>query len=268
MPLAAGRRRAAPGRAVPGATAAARPRPPVPDEAGARRSPALVQRRRSRVPLQHLAAPGSGTWAGVGPGVFVPRPETEVVGWWRSTRRVRQPARSSSTSAPVGAHRARDRQGGPAPRVHAVEGPGAIARTWGAERNVDRASCCGRRRTTPALTDLDGTVDVVVSNPPYVPRCGARDPEVAEHDPPLALSAAARTDSTCRAGWRARPPAAAARRPARHRARRRAGRRRPRGRARSTGAFEQIESRDDLTGRPRMLVARRSSTLSVTDSAP
>ena len=38
--------------------------------------------------------------------------------------------------------------------------------------------------------------------------------------------------------------------------------------ARSTGAFEQIESRDDLTGRPRMLVARRSSHPLVTDSSP
>ena len=38
-----------------------------------------------------------------------------------------------------------------------------------------------------ALGELDGTVDVVVSNPPYVPD-GARVPrEVAEHDPPLAL---------------------------------------------------------------------------------
>jgi release factor glutamine methyltransferase len=37
------------------------------------------------------------------------------------------------------------------------------------------------------LTALDGTVDVVVSNPPYVPD-GARLPrEVADHDPPLAL---------------------------------------------------------------------------------
>jgi release factor glutamine methyltransferase len=39
-----------------------------------------------------------------------------------------------------------------------------------------------------AFDDLDGTVDVVVSNPPYIP-LGAviRDPEVAAHDPALAL---------------------------------------------------------------------------------
>jgi release factor glutamine methyltransferase len=37
------------------------------------------------------------------------------------------------------------------------------------------------------LPDLDGAVDLVVSNPPYVPD-GARVPrEVADHDPPLAL---------------------------------------------------------------------------------
>jgi len=38
--------------------------------------------------------------------------------------------------------------------------------------------------------------------------------------------------------------------------------------ARATGAFVDVESRPDLTGRPRMLVARRSAQPHVTDSAP
>ena len=39
-----------------------------------------------------------------------------------------------------------------------------------------------------ALRELDGRVDVVVSNPPYIPTDGApRDPEVRDHDPSTAL---------------------------------------------------------------------------------
>ena len=123
--------------------------------------------------------------------------------------------------------------------------------------------------TRRLLAALDGTVDVLVANPPYIPPDAEPvDPEVRDHDPDLALygggldglevpraviAAAARLlrpggllvmehaevqDAEARAA------------------------------ARSTGAFEQIESRDDLTGRPRMLVARRSSHPLVTDSSP
>ncbi|MEK8228141.1 hypothetical protein NKG05_21770 [Oerskovia sp. M15] len=80
----------------------------------------------------------------------------------------------------------------PGARVHAVE-LDRDAHAW-AERNVTLArearapSCtlCGDART--AFAELDGTCDVVVSNPPYVPP-GAipRDPEVALHDPEVAL---------------------------------------------------------------------------------
>ena len=42
--------------------------------------------------------------------------------------------------------------------------------------------------TDPALLrEVDGTVDLVVSNPPYVPDGATVPREVAEHDPPLAL---------------------------------------------------------------------------------
>lgn len=112
-----------------------------------------------------------------------------------------------------------------------------------------------------ALRDLDGTVDVVVSNPPYVPPGAVpRDPEVAHHDPAVALyglgadglevprgvtAAAARL---LRPGGlyvmeHAETQAAAAR-----------------AMVEATGAFEAAQTRTDLTGRPRMVVSRRTAT--------
>src|SRR5947208_447279 len=38
-----------------------------------------------------------------------------------------------------------------------------------------------------ALRDLDGTVDLVISNPPYIPVGAYVEPEVSEYDPPAAL---------------------------------------------------------------------------------
>jgi len=75
----------------------------------------------------------------------------------------------------------------PGARVHAVEAdPGAVA--W-AGRNL--AGSGVELRTgdlADAFGDLDGTVDVVVSNPPYIPLDAViRDPEVAAHDPAAAL---------------------------------------------------------------------------------
>ena len=82
----------------------------------------------------------------------------------------------------------------PGARVTAVErDPGAIE--WTRHNAVARAEAgdtpvtvIDGDMTDPALLrELDGAVDLVVSNPPYVPD-GARVPrEVADHDPPLAL---------------------------------------------------------------------------------
>ena len=75
----------------------------------------------------------------------------------------------------------------PEARVHAVElAPDAFA--W-AERNLAAFDVDLRLGdAASAFPDLDGQVDVVVANPPYIPADGLiRDPEVLEHDPPLAL---------------------------------------------------------------------------------
>jgi release factor glutamine methyltransferase len=148
------------------------------------------------VPLQHLTgtAPFRTVELAVGPGVFVPRPETEVVAGVavQEAARLDQPlvvdlcAGSGAIAVAVAVEV-------PAARVVAVE-LDPLAHAW-ARRNVDALG--GRvelrlgdavRADTGVLADLAGAVDVVVANPPYIPD-GARpvDPEVADHDPRLAL---------------------------------------------------------------------------------
>jgi release factor glutamine methyltransferase len=152
----------------------------------------LVARRAMRVPLQHLtgtAAFGPVT-VHVGPGVFIPRPETESLLEWA----VAQPL---STSPLI---------------VDLCTGSGALAvallKHWPEARVIavddsEDALAYARRNTagTPVeliqadvtqaglLAELDGQVDLVVANPPYIPDGAVLEPEVAEHDPPHALFA-------------------------------------------------------------------------------
>ena len=152
----------------------------------------LVERRARREPLQHILA---RAWfrhleVAVGPGVFVPRPETELV----AGEAVCEAARLGPTGpvvvdlgAGTGVIALSVRHEVPTAVVHAVEAdPEAWAWT--------RRNCAGsgvhvhHDDLDTCLPDLDGSVDVVVSNPPYIPP-GAlpRDPEVRDHDPPAAL---------------------------------------------------------------------------------
>jgi release factor glutamine methyltransferase len=159
----------------------------------------LVFRRAARVPLQHLtgtAALGAIEVA-VGPGVFIPRPETEVLLAWglAALENVRRPlvvdlCTGSGALALAVAHARPDAQ------VHAVElQPAALS--W-ARHNADARAAAG---DTPVvlyagdvaepgvLGALDGMADLVLCNPPYVPRSAAVTPEVALHDPPTAVFA-------------------------------------------------------------------------------
>lgn len=156
---------------------------------------AAVERRARREPLQHIL--GTAAFRGlsleVGPGVFVPRPETEIVA---------QYAIDALRARPVAEPRAVDLGSGSGALALALATEVPTARVWAVEktpetvpwtrRNVDRYGD-GRVRVVvadlaDALTELDGTVDVVVSNPPYVPeRALPRDPEVRLYDPPEAL---------------------------------------------------------------------------------
>ena len=155
---------------------------------------ALVARRAAREPLQHLTglAPFRSLELHVGPGVFVPRPETEGV-----AQIAIDALRAVDDAAPVavdlgtgsGALALALATEVPRARVHAVElSPEAAVWT---RRNVEATGADVHLVVgdlADALPELDGAVSVVVSNPPYVPvGMVPRDPEVRLHDPELAL---------------------------------------------------------------------------------
>jgi len=225
---------------------------------------ALVTRRAERVPLQHLTgtAPFRELQLAVGPGVFVPRPETEVVAGVAIDAAAH--AVASTGSALVvdlctgsGAIALAVAAEVPAARVHAVE-LDAAAHAW-AERNaVGSRVILHRGDARTALPELDGTVDVVVSNPPYVPPGAVPvDPEVAQHDPAVALYGLGPDGlevprGVVRAAARLlRPGGVLVVEHAEVQAEE------ARAMVDATGAFRPARTEVDLTGRPRMVVARR-----------
>jgi release factor glutamine methyltransferase len=152
---------------------------------------ALVARRAAREPLQHL----TGTTAFrhvelvVGPGVFVPRPETELLAGWAIEQ-----ARALASPVVVdlctgsGAVAAAVRDEVPEADVHAVE-LDEQAYAW-AERNLSGTGVDLRHGDmATAFEDLLGAVDVVVCNPPYIPLEAWESvaAEARDHDPHLAL---------------------------------------------------------------------------------
>ncbi|MET9224909.1 peptide chain release factor N(5)-glutamine methyltransferase [Lentzea sp. NPDC003310] len=153
----------------------------------------LVRVRASRIPLQHILgwAPMGAISVEVGPGVFVPRPETELLMEWGLKALV-------GVSSPVvvdlctgtGALALSIAAARPDAVVHAVE-IDRQALSW-TRRNADARAAAGDTpirlhfgdATDPALlSDLDGQVDLLVCNPPYVPEGTPVQPEVGEHDP-------------------------------------------------------------------------------------
>lgn len=155
---------------------------------------AAVSRRAEREPLQHITgtAPFRHLTLRVGPGVFVPRPETEVVAQLAIDALVvvadPQPI-AVDLGTGSGAIALAMATEVPHARVGAVEkSDDAIA--W-ARRNVQSIAPSIDLRhgdLAGAFVDLDGQVSVVASNPPYVP-VGAipRDEEVRLYDPATAL---------------------------------------------------------------------------------
>ena len=151
----------------------------------------LVVRRVMREPLQHLTGTTGFRYVSllVGPGVFTPRPETELLAGWAVDR-------ARELDAPVvvdlctgsGAIAASIAVEVPGARVHAVE-LDPIAHQW-AERNLAGTEVDLRLGDmAEAFHDLDGTVDVITCNPPYIPleAWASVEPEAREHDPALAL---------------------------------------------------------------------------------
>ncbi|HEY5230994.1 MAG TPA: peptide chain release factor N(5)-glutamine methyltransferase [Galbitalea sp.] len=155
----------------------------------------MLDRRVAREPLQHITGRAyfRSLTLTVGPGVFVPRPETEQVAQFAidALKVVASPeplavdlgtgsgaiALSLATEVPHSV-------------VYAVE-VSPQAYEW-ASRNRELTGATNATLVLGDLADslheLDGRVDVVISNPPYIPSDAIpRDLEVQLHDPSVAL---------------------------------------------------------------------------------
>jgi release factor glutamine methyltransferase len=226
--------------------------------AEAARLTALVERRGRRIPVQHLI----GTAAfrhlelAVGDGVFVPRPETELLAGW-GIAQVAPGATVVDLCSGTGAIALSVAGESAAGRVVAVDRSAAALGFL--RRNADgtRVEVVSSDVTDPALlSELAGRVDVVLCNPPYVPDGTAVPPEVADHDPAEAVFGGADGLAVIR------PVIALAARLLR-----------PGGVAgiehddvhaevvpgllRADGRFTAVEEHTDLAGRPRFATARR-----------
>jgi release factor glutamine methyltransferase len=150
----------------------------------------LVAKRAQRVPLQHLtgsAAFGPVT-VHVGPGVFIPRPETESLLEWAVAQKLSSHSIVVDLCTGSGALALALSKTWPDARVIAID-DSEDALTY-ARRNTAGTSVELVRADVTApglLAGLDGSVDLVVANPPYIPDGTTLEPEVAEHDPPHAL---------------------------------------------------------------------------------
>lgn len=160
------------------------PMPPRYDE--------LVARRASREPLQHIVgtAPMGDIELAVGPGVFVPRPETELLGAW-AAERVRRMGVDKPVlvdlctgSGTLACYLAAQLPGADVTAVELDED----ALSW-ARRNTSQYGItlvAGDATDAELLPHIDGVADAVVSNPPYVPERTVVEPEV-EADPHMAV---------------------------------------------------------------------------------
>ncbi|GAA4834162.1 peptide chain release factor N(5)-glutamine methyltransferase [Luteimicrobium xylanilyticum] len=236
----------------------------------------VVERRRAREPLQRIV--GSAVFRHVTvrvlDDVFVPRPETEVVAQLAVDEAARLLAGRGGTDAPgplvvdlccgSGVIGISVDVEVPGARVVAVDASEAAVRATAANAAAvgsgTQRTLVGDVRDDALLAELDGTVDVVVANPPYIPPDAVpRDPEVRDHDPDLALYGGGADGlevprAVVRAASRLLVPgglfvmehaevqAAAVR-----------------GALTGTGAFGDVRTVDDLTGRARAVVARRTT---------
>lgn len=172
-------------------------------ESALERFRAMLDRRARREPLQHITghAPFRYLDLKVGPGVFVPRPETELVvqeGIDWTTSHGMYSARVVDLCAGSGAIGLSFAMEVPGSEVWAVE-KSATAAEW-TRRNLDETvrrhpNIAGNYHLDiadatqmPTLSQLDGTIDIVLTNPPYVPLADIPEqPEARDYDPDLAL---------------------------------------------------------------------------------
>ena len=225
----------------------------------------LVAERARRVPLQHLTGRAGFRRIElcVGPGVFVPRFETELVAGLaiahlRQASRVRTVVVDLCTGSGAIALAIKDEV--PAAQVYGVE-LSELAHAWAIRNRDDLGLDVDIRLgdATAAFPDLEGDVDVVVCNPPYIP-VGAipNDPEVRDHDPEIALYGGSHDglriplEVAARAGFLLRPGGLFVMEHADVQ-----GRSLPAALA-TTGLWQDIQDHEDLNGRPRAVTAVRA----------
>ncbi len=155
----------------------------------------LVARRAAHEPLQHLTGTAGFRYLelAVGPGVFVPRPETEVLAGWGvdAAQAVLAAGREPvvvDLCTGSGAIALSVATEVPPAHVHAVE-LSEEAFAWAARNLAGSGVDLRQGDMRGSFPDLDGTVDVVLANPPYIPLEAYESvaAEARDHDPALAL---------------------------------------------------------------------------------
>ena len=232
-----------------------------PDDAFFNRYRAAIAARSRRVPLQHIT--GTAAFGPlmlfVGPGVFIPRPETEAMLEWATAQPLPESPVIVDVCTGSGALALALARHWPAARVLGIDDSDAALdyahkNTAGTTVELVRADAAD----AGLLTELDAQVDLLVANPPYVPEAAPLEPEVFQYDPPHAVFAGLDGMTVITAVIRL------------------AGRwLRPGGffavehddttsthtseLVSSTGLFDDVVAHTDLTGRPRFVTARRRS---------
>lgn len=229
----------------------------------------LIAERSSRIPLQHLTGRAyfRHLTLAVGPGVFIPRPETETVAGWaiealhNVASEYGTPPIAVDLCTGSGAIALSLKHEVPMAHVYAVE-VDESAHAWAAHNVAALGLEIDLRLgdATQSFPDLTGTVDVVVSNPPYIPSgMEPIDPEVREHDPDVALYGGSADGLAiprlvaARAATLLRPGGVLVMEHADTQ-----GESLPAA-LRGTGWWDDVEDRDDLTGRPRATIAVRAT---------
>lgn len=233
-----------------------------PDDTFFDRYHAAIAARSRRVPLQHIT--GTAAFGPlrllVGPGVFIPRPETEVILEWATAQRLPEAPVIVDLCTGSGALAIALAQHWPEARLLGIDDSDAALEYARKNSAGTKVELLHADVTKPGLlTDLDGQVDLVVANPPYVPDGAPVEPEVSHYDPSHAVFGGTDGMTVINAIVRL------------------AGRwLRPGGffavehddttssltceLISGTELFDDVVARTDLTGRPRFVTARRSDS--------